>query len=81
VGLFKQKLATCPICDAGIPLNGNKLHHWETHVVQIPQGREGAGGYTWTCTCGPSDTYWPKDFSAAAGLGLHMEQRHAIKLF
>lgn len=81
MGLFKQKLVTCPICDGGIPARDNKLPHWESHVVQIPAGRQGAGGYTWTCACGPSDQYWPAEFSAAAGLAMHMQQRHYIDPF
>jgi hypothetical protein len=80
MGLFKQKLVTCPICDAGLPAKESKFDHWLEHCVQIPDGVEGAGGYTWICKCGPADMYWPKDFHAAAGLALHMKQRHLIRM-
>ena len=80
MGLFTKKLATCPICDAGLPANENKMGHWLEHCDEIPQGKEGAGGYTWNCSCGPAPMYWPKDFAAAAGLSLHMMQRHSIQM-
>jgi hypothetical protein len=81
MGLFKKKLATCPICDAGMPASGNKMGHWLEHSYQIPAGHEGAGGYTWKCACGPAAEYWPHDAGAAAGLGIHMQQRHGISPF
>lgn len=51
--------------------------HFDSHVFQIEHG-EGAGGYTWRCSCGPAPMYWPSDFAAMAGLALHLQQNHAI---
>ena len=79
MGFFSKKALDCPICRAELPKSGPKLDHWEIHVRLIEHG-EGAGSYTWTCFCGPADMYWPKEYNAAAGLGVHMQQRHAIPL-
>lgn len=72
MGIFGKKTIDCPICGRQLPRNENKIPHWEEHVRLIEHG-EGAGGYTWTCACGPADMYWPKELHAAAGLGMHMQ--------
>lgn len=79
MGVFSKKLVTCPICEAGLPKNENKFDHWESHVRQISPGHGDASGqYTWECSCGPSGMKWPKIGGAAAGMALHMLQRHGI---
>jgi hypothetical protein len=78
MGLFSKPMP-CPICREDIGRVSRKLDHWETHIVRIAQG-EGAGNYTWRCQCGPSSMHWPSDIAAAAGLGLHMQQRHGLSI-
>jgi len=51
------------------------MTHWYEHVTPISVG-EGAGGFTWACSCGPSDMWWKEDYQAAAGLAVHMRERH-----
>jgi len=79
MGLFRKQPAACPICDYGFPMAGNKIVHWLEHAYQIPKGQPGAGGFTWTCVCGPATQYWPQNIGAAAGLGLHMQEYHGIQ--
>lgn len=75
--LFKKEQPRCPIC--GSPVSGAlDLSHWEEHVHAVELG-SAAGSYTWTCnSCGPSDMCWHKSFKAAAGLGVHMMERHGL---
>lgn len=82
MGLFTKKLVLCPICNADLGKQGSNLDHWETqHVTEIPEGQGDASGqYTWVCSCGPANMKWPKTYGAAAGLGLHMQERHGIPL-
>jgi hypothetical protein len=80
MGLFGKKQITCPMCHADIA-KVDRIDHWISHVRQIPPGQGDASGqYTWECVCGPARLKWPKTLDAAAGLGLHMEERHAIPL-
>jgi hypothetical protein len=39
-----------------------------------------AGNTRWNVCAGPAGMKWPKDFGAAAGLALHMHQRHGVPL-
>jgi hypothetical protein len=80
MGLFSKKQIICPICQQNI-VKVDRFEHWLTHVRQIPPGQGDASGqYTWECVCGPAELKWPRASGAAAGLGLHMEERHAIPL-
>lgn len=80
MGLFGKRVTLCPICDSELPKDG-RMMHWEGHVTEIPEGQGDASGqYTWQCACGPANMKWPKSSGAAAGLGLHMQERHAIPL-
>lgn len=84
MGLFGKKVAktvSCPICEEGLPLRVGHFAHWETHVTVIPEGQGDASGqFTWRCRCGPANMKWPRVEGAAAGLALHMNQRHSIPL-
>jgi hypothetical protein len=40
MGLFKKKLETCPICDAGIE-RGGLLTHDLAHAAPAPVGKSG----------------------------------------
>ncbi len=80
MGLFGKKLITCPICQAGIE-KVDRVDHLLLHVRQIPPGQGDASGqYTWECVCGPAGLKWPKADHAAAGLGLHLWERHGFQL-
>jgi len=74
----------CPICSEGLDGKGSVmtlLSHWESHVEQIPPWHgEASGQYTWRCSCGPSDMKWPHTMGAGAGLGLHMNKRHGLRM-
>jgi hypothetical protein len=85
MGLFGKKveMVTCPIC--GQEFNGResgtKSAHWESHVQKIPPGQgEASGQYTWECSCGPCGMKWPKSWSAATALAIHMNRRHDISI-
>ena len=79
MGAFEVEVVACPICEAALPITGYRLAHWLGHTVKIAIGR-GAGGYTWTCSCGPSAMYWDHDFQAGAGLAIHMLDLHDIEV-
>lgn len=79
MGLFGKKLVACPACSEDLDRSENKMGHWMSHVTTLTSG-EKAGSYIWTCACGSSDQCWEKDFQAAAGLSLHMVQRHQIPM-
>jgi hypothetical protein len=83
MGLFgKKQLSTCPICGTGMEEGvSNTMAHCASHVLQIPPGYgDLSGQWTWECVCGPADMIWPHDIGAAAGLALHLQQRHGIPL-
>lgn len=78
MGLFSKKKITCPICKESA---SDGINHYESHVRQIPPGHGNASGqYTWECVCGPSGKKWQKEVGAAAGLMLHMQDRHGLPL-
>ncbi len=80
MGLFKKdppKKATCPICVE--PVARDESLHWGKHITQIESGPH-AGGYTWTCSCGPANMGWPQDFAAEAALRLHMIEKHGFSM-
>ena len=86
MGLFKRKtggvprgMKPCPLCDELLTKQQAKIHggHFMTHVYRIESG-EGAGGYTWRCSCGPASMYWPHDMGALSGLALHLQQKHGM---
>ncbi len=79
MGLFGKKVSNCPICDESLPSKDSKLPHWTGHAALIESG-EGAGNFTWFCSCGRAPMYWEKDYQAGAALMLHMKQRHAIPM-
>lgn len=74
MGLFKKKLDTCIICDAGVE-RGEMLQHNLTHAEPAP---DGGGDFIWRCACGEVDGAWDEPYGAAAGLTLHMTQRHGV---
>jgi hypothetical protein len=77
VKLSKKEPPRCPICEGEI-FGALDLSHWEGHVHVIESG-SAAGSYTWACNvCGPSDMCWAESFKAAAGLGVHMMERHQL---
>ena len=84
MGLFSKrvKTITCPICSSEIEQStGAQLGHWESHVWQIPEGQGDASGqYSWDCVCGPAGLKWPKPDHAAAGLAVHMMERHGVRV-
>lgn len=84
MGLFRKRMAACPICESELEAGaqmGTKLAHFNSHVQQIPPGNgEASGQYTWVCACGPAGMKWPHDAGAAAGLALHLQQRHGFPL-
>ena len=67
----------CPICDEP---GADQPAHWESHTFEIETG-EGIGRYTWACSCGPADGFWPSLSNAAAGLALHLKQQHGVSTF
>jgi hypothetical protein len=75
MGLFSKKLDTCPICDAGIE-PGHLASHNLSHAIPSP---DGGGDYMWECSCGEKDGMWNQTMGAAAGLTLHMNQRHGLR--
>jgi hypothetical protein len=79
VGLFGRKSVACPACSEQLPKNDNKLGHWLSHVSQLQAGSK-VGCYIFTCACGPSDLCWEDDFRAAAGMSVHMQQKHQIPM-
>lgn len=80
MGLFKKKPLPCPICSIDL-LQVRKMEHWESHVTVIPEGQgEASGQFTWRCWCGPANMKRPKSGNAAAGLALHMNERHYISI-
>jgi len=82
--LFGKKTTTCPICKASIEMGIGYImsHCEEAHVRQIPPGQGDASGqYTWECVCGPAGMKWPTTAGAAAGLTLHMGQRHGVPIY
>lgn len=56
-----------------------RIGHWMRHVSQLQSGNK-AGSYIYSCSCGPSDLRWEHDYQAAAGLSLHMMERHSIAM-
>lgn len=84
VGLFRSKPrpgATCPLCNEEM-VKGSSLAHWEkSHVQEIGPGQGVASGqFTWTCTCGPAGMKWERETAAAAGLAMHMQEKHGIQM-
>jgi hypothetical protein len=73
MGLFGKKQETCPICDAGISKGGLMMHNLG-HAVPATDGP----GYMWKCACGEKDGVWDAETGAAAGLTMHMSQRHGL---
>ena len=69
----------CPVCNELLTKQQAKMsgEHFETHVYQIESG-EGAGSYTWRCSCGLAPMYWPHEGGALAGLVLHLQQKHGM---
>jgi hypothetical protein len=53
------------------------MHNLE-HVVPADDGRS---GFMWRCGCGEYDGVWDRSDGAAAGLTIHMTQRHGIAPF
>lgn len=85
MGFFgkRTKMISCPICrnEFESTSTGARLNHWEQHVRPIPEGQgEASGQYTWECACGPSGMKWPRIGDAAAGMALHMNNRHGIEI-
>lgn len=84
MGLFNKtpKTISCPICHGEVEKGKfEQKNHWLTHVTVIPDGQGDASGqYTWTCICGPAGLKWKTDEAAAAGMIMHMEQRHGIPM-
>lgn len=72
--LFKKKLDTCPICDAGIERGGLARHNLG-HAIPAP---DAASGYVWRCSCGEEEGAWNQPTGAAAGLTQHMTVRHGL---
>lgn len=72
-------LAPCPACGEQLTKEQRKMHgdHLRTHVHLIESG-QGAGGYTWRCSCGNADMFWDEDYQALAGFCLHLQQRHGL---
>jgi hypothetical protein len=72
-------LQSCPVCNELLTRDQAKVHgdHFRTQVVKIESG-EAAGKFTWRCSCGPANMYWPDDFKALAGLCVHLQQKHAM---
>lgn len=77
MGLFSREPMLCPICQQDLAKVDSRMSHWIRHVTLIESG-EGSGSYTWRCTCGPADMYWPNRGSARAGLAVHMSDKHQI---
>ena len=78
-GASPRGMTACPVCNEALTKDQAKMHggHFERHVFQIENG-EGAGNYTWQCSCGPAPMHWPNDFAALAGLALHLQQKHGM---
>ena len=77
VGIFSRTPILCPACKENLSRSGDLMDHCLEHVYEIPSGAA-AGFFTWSCGCGPSDMKWPQDYHAAAGMAVHMRQRHSI---
>lgn len=78
MGLFGKKVSTCPVCDLVLAKNENMGLHNLKHVIPSPDGGPGFG---WQCGCGDADGVWDGKAGAAAGLTMHMQQRHGISAF
>jgi hypothetical protein len=52
--------------------------HNVSHAVPAD---DGGPGFMWRCGCGEFDGVWEQKFGAAAGLTMHMQQRHRIQPF
>lgn len=79
MGLFSRRTNQCVICGADVGRSAmDAMGHWSEHVTEIEEG-EGAGGFTWTCACGPSGMWWSEDYQAAAGLTMHMIEQHGCE--
>ncbi len=80
----KKRVQTCPICQAELDGKAGAMDltsHWQEHVEVIPPGQGDASGqFTWKCTCGPAGMKWENDFAAAAGLCMHMTERHGFRM-
>ena len=76
--LFEPSVV-CPICQARLPMPGNRLEHWAGHTFRIDGGPD-VGGYMWICACGPSLMYWHDSYQASAGLAVHMLDLHGIAI-
>ena len=68
-----RKKATCPVCEA--PLEPNVALHNLKHAIPAP---DGGSGFAWRCGCGEHDGVWDTKAGAAAGLTMHMQNRHGI---
>lgn len=79
MGIFGKRTIPCPVCAAELPKAENKLGHWMEHVNVLSAGDQ-AGSYIFICSCGPSEVCWEKDFQAAAGMAVHMMQKHHVNM-
>jgi hypothetical protein len=87
VGLFSKTPPAPwlrPICGEGFDRKETAiglLSHWESHVQIIGPGQgDATGQFTWRCSCGPANMKWPHTGGAGAGLGLHMSERHGLRM-
>jgi len=69
----------CPLCKSPVEL-GDLAAHLRSHTSQIPPGREGPGGWTWICSCGPASGCWEKQKGAEIALIYHVHDRHGLPL-
>jgi hypothetical protein len=79
MGLFGSRTIACPACSQELSKGENKIVHWMSHVSQLTAGSK-AGSYIFNCACGPSDLCWDDNFKAAAGMSVHMQQKHQIPM-
>jgi hypothetical protein len=69
--------ATCPVCGAALGLGTSVMMHNLDHALPA---EDGESGYMWRCGCGEADGVWDNEMGAAAGLTVHMQQRHGIRV-
>lgn len=81
MGIFKKRdrPQICPLC-AEVFGRTQGLGHWTGHLVEGSTGAGRQPGYTWVCSCGPSDMAWTNDFAAASAMAIHMYRAHQIAL-
>ncbi len=79
MGLFgKSRGVVCPVCQEDLGRRPNMGAHNMAHVLAA---EDGGAGFMWRCGCGGYDGVWEQEFGAAAGLTMHMLQRHQIQPF